>query len=1590
MDNSAALSPQLERNAEIYSKNLPSPQENIGEFLSASPAYSPVILCSCAFDEVGNWEDYPVKKRCSLLGRKWQRAFESIQVMLCLFDRSHAEGVQLSRESEMLVENARLLQTALIETRQSKALRELPQIVRNMRMPMPRIYATALGYLEAVSFAYDTDSFSAYLEAVQQKVLLRMSELHAVRSMLQLVLLEQIARIQEMLPHPDRGEMQPSSKNYLSDLSKWIDSLREISEEDWQRLVEKSSRLDLVLREDPAAAYSNMDFETRALYLKAIADLAKHSDMEEIEVARKAIALARSARSSHFGQRSSERRNHVGYFLIENGRRILEEQIGYRAPLLKRLERLILAHPQTFYLGGIFFTTSVLLAFLLNGLRIQTAVLAALAFLLLPATESAVGIMNGLVSLLVRPRALPRLDFSKGIPAECITLTVVPSLLLNEEHTQQIVQDLEIRYLANRDANLHFALLTDSPDSSCPLDDKKHLVDLCSQLILNLNKKYVKQGKGSFFLFHRHPMYNPSEETWMGWERKRGKLLDLNNLLRNCSDSFPVKIGDLSILHRVRYVITLDSDTQLPKDSATKLVGTLAHPLNRAVIDSKTNTVVEGYSILQPRVGINVKSVVRSRLASLLSGETGFDIYTRAVSDVYQDLFGEGNFTGKGIYEVDTFQQVLGERFPCNALLSHDLIEGTYARAGLVSDIELIDDYPSHFSAFCRRKHRWVRGDWQIILWLLPKVPDYFERWVPNPLTLISRWKILDNLRRSLIEIAIFSLFLAGWFWLPGKPRLWTMGTLVIILIPSYFHCFHSLIESTFAKERPDYWNQIARPFIDKQVNVFLVLAFLSHQVLVMMDAIVRTIVRLTVTRRKLLEWETAAQSESGICRSTPVDIYLGWTPWLSIGIGLVLAFKRPEALPAALPLLGLWSVSKFLCRWLNLPALEPRPAIDKEDEFFLRCTTLRTWRYFRQFSNADMKWLIPDNVQASPCAIVARLSPTNLGLLLDARIAAYELGYITLKECIRDTRRSLSSARQLQRFKGHLFNWYDIRTMKTLPPYFVSTVDSGNLAGSLWTLKQACLEMGRQPLLRPQLWLGIRDHLNLIAQLVEREGSQIVSTDAIRTLGTRLELLSNNVSLWPQVWPSIEQESSKIASGLLNGTSESRVELRWWADELLTRIRAARKMVDDFIPWLLPEHGLLLDHSELQLTQAEELTLNSLSAFLRKLDLNLEKLSQRRGSDLRIKRAIDSLRTFLPVCLHNTAVASENLQGLALEAEMWVEEMDFRFLYNSKRRLLSVGYDVINQCLTKSCYDLLASESRIAAFIAVAKGDVPQESWFRLGRAHTMQNGKPILLSWAGSMFEYLMPSLWMRSYPNTILEQSLRAVVQSQQEFGKRNHVPWGISEAACSKRDEHGHYQYRAYGLPELSLKRRPLTEIVVSPYSSSLALTVDPLGVIGNLRCMAKMMWFDEFGFYESIHFPKIGSNHDLEVVRCWMAHHQGMALAAQCNFLTEASLQRHFHHEPMVKANEEILHEKLPKSLRVHEVKTPKFTSKIREKVCWTSRLLPTLSTARTYVCKTQKRYTTPVDLLNHVSSENSLQSGSAPSNGSLVGHIRIR
>ena len=1219
-----------------------------------------------------------------------------------------------------VLDNVRLIMASEKEARDvARRLHKYPQAASSPGVSGPRVALVAKEYWN-IAQAFTEETLQAFVEGIQRVTTLNMGELWGLKPALQLELI-------------DRLVTAPPGN-----WPKLIEGLRHLSEMFWRDRFEATSEVERVLAQDPAKAYSRMDFDSRDCYRNAVGELAKHSPYSELEVAQAAIKLSEQAQSISDGSRAMVRRTHVGYYFVDTGIDELEAAIEYRPPVWAFPARLLLRYPTAFYLTSVELLTLILVFAMLWGLNSLTPIFAGLVLLLVPATQAAVAFINSLVASLVKPRVLPKLDFSDSIPDECVSMVAVPALLLNESQVHDLVLDLEIRFLANRDPNLYFALLTDTPDSDQAVDQLDALVEVGRRLMEGLNRRYESEGRSPFFLLHRHRAYNESEGCWMGWERKRGKLLSLNRFLRGGDDAFPVKVGDVSVLSRVRYVITVDADTQLPRDSAAKLIGAIAHPLNQAVIDPRSRMVVEGYGILQPRIGISIQSAARSRLARLYSGQTGFDIYTRAISDVYQDLFGEGIFTGKGIYEVETLAQVLEDRFPENALLSHDLIEGAYARAALASDVELVDDYPSHFSGYSRRKHRWVRGDWQILRWLLGRVPDARGRLIENPISTISQWKIADNLRRSLFEPSLLLLLLGGWLYLPQSSLYWTVAAVVVLLIPVHANFLFSLLRGPWGNRETIAWaRSTARAFMEGNIAALFSLIFLLHQSLLSIDAIVRSMGRILVTRRKLLEWETAAEAELTVRPKATVDVYLRWTPLLAIGLAAAVRLLRPAALPVAAPILTLWLVSYAVSSWLNRRPRTGRCRLGAKDTQLLRDSADQIYRFFHDWSTPATNWLIPDSVSEDGAAEL-KFSPTNLGLLLNARVAAVHLGLAPLAEFVFETRQTLDCVVGLPKYRGHLLNWYDALSLAPIDPRFVSSVDSGNLAASLWTLKQAAL-----------------------AFLAE---------------------------------PSVK---------------------RGRTDELA-----------------------------------------------------------------------DGLRAIAEIC------------------DRLVRDMDFRFLHDKRRKALSIGYDITKSRREPSCYDLLASEARIANFVAIAKGDIPQEAWFRLGRTHAPTRGGSVLLSWTGTMFEYLMPVLWMRHYPGTMTERSVRLVVRAQRDFARRKGVPWGISESACLGTPG-DHFGYKAFGIPELAIKRLP-DSIVLSPYSSFLAASLDPAAVVANLRQMDDFGWTGRYGFYEAIEYTTRGA----EPIRTWMAHHQGMSLLAIVNLLFDNQMQQYFHSEPQVLATELLLHERV--------------------------------------------------------------------------------
>jgi hypothetical protein len=1120
--------------------------------------------------------------------------------------------------------------------------------------------------------------------------------------------------------------------------------------------------------------------------------------------------------------------------------------------------------------------------------------------LILPAMQCAVDLVNNIITSLFDPTPLPKLDFSKGIPRDCTTLVVVPTLLLNEKQVRELVTEVEVRFLANRDPHLHFVLLTDLPDSASKphVDDSNPLVDLAIRLINDLNAKYASPRHGGFLFLHRHRVFNVRQGVWMGWERKRGKLLDLNKLLVGEYDAFPIKAGRLDVLSQVRYILTLDSDTQLPGGSAAAMVGAMAHPLNQAVIDPKLRIVVEGYGILQPRIGVSVSSASRSRLAAIYSGQTGFDVYARAASDAYQELYGEGIFTGKGIYEVAALHAVLNKRFPRNSLLSHDLIEGAYARAGLVSDIELIDDYPSHYSAYTRRKHRWVRGDWQIAQWMFSRVPDESGRRVPSPISTVSRWKIFDNLRRSLVEPATFILLLAGWLYLPGGPVYWTTVTLLLIFFPTIIQLFFSVGRAWMSKREGAVMQALSGTGQAAMVALLSV-CFLPHQTLLAIDAIVRSLIRRFITGERLLEWETAAEAESQTRKTTPVDRYLAMMPFIACGLAVVIyafAPRRTTILVAA-PILVMWCLVTLITTWLNRPPREQNKRLSANDRAFLHGHALYIWRYFYEFGGERHNYLIPDNIQEQDHAEAARVSPTNIGLLLNARQAACELGFLTAPEFANLTRKSLATITRLEKLRGHLYNWYDTRTCAPLEANpFVSTVDSGNFVASLYTLRAGTRALLEKPLLSRQLFTGLRLHW----EMMQSQG-KLAAPLAKAGLPGHSSGIAEWVAWLPQAAAAFETASAN--AHIYSGTQPADM---WWHSETRNRVQSLLTLVRGYLPWLMPEYKPLREVPELGINaKAETLSIEAAARFAEELERKLAPAAEAAGS-VSAPPLSAQLCSALPAVatrLHDCAAA---LREIAQHSEEMAENTEFGFLVDPGRQVLSIGYDVRNRKVHQACYDMLASEARIATFLAVARGELHHQSWFKLSRDYTLAFGTHVIISWTGTMFEYLMPSLWMRSYPHTLIARNLGAAVDVQRAFARTQGIPWGISESGNAHRNDAGDYGYHAYGIPHIALFWEATAGPVVSPYSTFLALGVDSVEAISNLRQMASVGWVGAYGYYESCDYTTGSRNGEL--VREWMAHHQGMSLLAVVNMLCDDVVQQWFHANPLVQSAELLLHE----------------------------------------------------------------------------------
>ncbi len=1424
-----------------------------------------------------------------------------------------------------LLDNHSYVQFQIREARRSLPLsyvRKLPRLPE--RGGETRVYRITADLVAATTGAIDTDAMAHFATRLKHDHPLILAELWAFGPMLRLVLAERlVAVIQEGLENEEAVATVVQSFHNLESVS-------------WREFVESVSSLEEILRRDPAGVYPQMDFPTRDSYRHAAEQIAKLARKPEDEVAKLALAMAQTACSdgtSDESPRFVDQRKHVGYYLVGNGKKDFRNAAGCRITLRSAFALFGRAYVQPLYFGFVAIVTALLLAGFLWLFGFHEWWI--LAVLLIPASQAALEIANLVASRLVVPKVLPTMDFSDGIPEDCQTMVVVPTLLLSAANAEKLLGDLEIRYLANRDVNLYFALLTDYADAAGPHTDKDEpVLEVCSQGVQRLNARYGRGDSGPFFLFHRPRHWNPQEGSWMGYERKRGKLNDFNDVLMGHSNRFEIIVGDMSVLLRIRYVITLDTDSQLPRDTARKMVASMAHPLNRPVLDPKTNTVTSGYAVIQPRVSVSMESSGRSRLAQIFSGQTGFDPYSTAVSDVYQDLFGRASFTGKGIYDLWAFETAVGKRFPENAILSHDLIEGEHARTGLLTSVEVIDDYPTTYQAFSKRKHRWVRGDWQIMPWLFSKVPGPNRERYGNPLPLLSRWKILDNLRRSLYEIFFFLALIAGWFILPS-PGLWTVAVFALMLLPTYADMILTIVRAPERRLLSSFITNLATRLVLSHRDAALNLLFIPHQALMMCDSIIRTLVRQR-SRRKMLEWETMAQSELAGVKVSMVEKYLT----ISAGFALVLLGLLSWYSPVfnlAIALSALWVATPVIVSWLNAPPAKPA-ALSEGDRGFLRDTALRTWRFFRDYSTPESNWLAPDNVQQDPPLVANQISPTNLGLLLTASLSAHDFGYLTQDELGTRLNRIFETMTRMERYRGNFYNWYNTLTLSPMPPVFVSTVDSGNLASSLCTVRQGCLEILKKPLITDDALAGLHDHTVHLREMLPNGSKNIAVMRLIAALLHQLESKPLDLFFWEGILTEAQETTRHIAEKmemicwqLEQQEDRHRAgELRYWQKALSERVDAAVVQLGRLAPWLAtplePEFRVNMRDASLAPIFVELGRVHDLGglpdAYDRIENLIHERLEGATPLYSKLRWTLEELLVRrLPDARVYAGELNQSLTMAAAQAQSFFEEMEFAFLFQSQRKVMRVGHDVASDKGDDFYYDLLASEARTAVFIAIAKGDIPRESWFHLGRKLTAYRNHRTLVSWSGTMFEYLMPLLHMRRYENTLLDQSLREAVKAQQTFARERRIPWGISEAAFAARDSRMQYQYHAFGIPALCARADISDEVVVAPYATMLALMIDPAAATANLRQLAsKGALDDQYGFFESIDYSRsIGINKsEPQIIRSFMVHHQGMGLLAINNAVLNGRMQERFHLDPAVQATEYLLQERMPALMEMIE------------------------------------------------------------------------
>jgi cyclic beta-1,2-glucan synthetase len=1352
-----------------------------------------------------------------------------------------------------------------------------------------------------------------------------------------------------------------------------ITSMRLMSEFDWQVFFESVSLVDKVLRD--GSNFADMDFATRDYYRHAIEDLSRGSKHTEIEVAERALHRAKKARAERTdGQPQDDRRSDPGYYLISHGRWSFERELDFHVPSRRWILRLYVRAAVPGFLGTIAVLTAVILAFPLFHARemgLHTGYLVLLGLLAaIPASDLAIALINRAVTDLLGPRTLARFELKEGIPTELRTFVAVPTLLTSEEGIKEQAERLEVHYLANPDGDLRFALLSDwidAPTESLPSDED--LLVTAAESIANLNRRHGPPPGGGdrFFLFHRKRVWNEREQKWMGWERKRGKLHEFNQLLRGSASTTFIPIEGLppESVPGVRYVITLDADTRLPRGTAARLVGTMAHPLNRPRFSADSGRVVDGYSIVQPRITPSLPTEREGSLfQKIFSGPSGIDPYASAVSDVYQDLFREGSYTGKGIYDIDAFEAALAGKVKENTLLSHDLLEGIFARAALATDIELFDDFPSHYEAAAARQHRWARGDWQLLPWIFGRGGLSKEERRNIKIPAISRWKMLDNLRRTLSAPCMFLTLVVGWLVPVISPWMWTRFILATVSIPSLIPFLIGLNPRLGGISKRSHVRGVLSDLALGLYQIGLTITLLAYQAWLMLDAILRTLARIFISGRNLLQWVTAAQAKSAVDLNI-LGMYKRMIASVLFALAALFAvlFARPHSLFAATPFVALWIAAPAVARWISLPpSLPDVETLSPADTMALRLASRRTWRFFETFVTPADNFLPPDNFQEDPKPIVAhRTSPTNMGLYLLSTLAARDFGWIGIQAATERLENTFRTMNRLEQFRGHFYNWYDTRDLHPLDPKYVSSVDSGNMAGHLLALGNGCREMIEKSPVERSVLSGVEDALRLLSEAVAR------IADTKRTHSVTRKQLSNAIDAVATICDSVPSDPSDwtvrfvelrdrvqtvadIAQTLeqeLGDSSDS--EFRFWAEAARACVESHIQDAKILLPWLRLDPAQVVALAESPSGPAPEWL--AIEPFFRSLP-TLTDAPERFEAAIRELTALSASLAHDPVgnrdvlarvaalmramqdSISDAASVARRLTAVAQTAGKLFETMDFSFLFDHSRKLFSIGYRGTDGSLDPNCYDLLASEARLTSFIAIAKGDVPSSHWFRVGRALTPVGRGSALISWSGSMFEYLMPALVMRSPADSLLSQTYEQIVLRQIEYGGERGVPWGISESAYNARDIDFTYQYSSFGVPGLGLKRGLSEDLVIAPYATALASMIRPSAAVKNFERLGQAGGKGMFGFYEALDYTgsRLPEGKNVAVIRAYMAHHQGMTLLSSANVLNDGVMQTRFHAEPIVRATELLLQERTPRDVLVARPRAEEVSAaaKVRE------------------------------------------------------------